>query len=118
MSTLKLVLGLAVIVGVAYVCWMLIPPYFANYQFEDEIKNTAINGTYSTKSEEEIQNVLLKKAQELEIPLTKNQIKISREGSAFTGSMTIDCDYTVHVDLPGYPLDLHFHPSTKNKSIM
>jgi hypothetical protein len=117
MGTIKLVAGFALIVAVIYGAWMLIPPYFANYQFEDQIKNTAIGGTYSTKSDEELRDVIMKEAKDLEIPVTKNQIRIARIGSNATG-LAIDVDYSVHVDLPGFPMDLHFHPSTQNKSIM
>jgi len=117
MGTIKLVVGFALIMAVLYGAWMLIPPYFANFQFEDQIKNTAIGGTYSQKSEDELREIVLKEAKDLEIPVTKNQIRIARIGTNATG-LAIDVDYSVHVDLPGYPVDLHFHPSTQNKSIM
>ena len=64
-----------------YGAWMLIPPYFANYQFEDQIKNTAMGGTYSTKSDDELREIVLKDAKDLEIPVTKNQIRVSRIGT-------------------------------------
>ena len=38
------------------------------------------------------------------------------EGGPGSGGVLIETDYTVHVDLPGYPMDLHFHPQSKNKS--
>jgi hypothetical protein len=117
MGTIKLVVGVAVIVALFYGAWLLIPPYFANYQFEDQIKNTAMGGTYSTKSDDELREIVLKDAKDLEIPVTKNQIRVSRIGTNATG-LAIDVDYSVHVDLPGFPVDLHFHPSTQNKSIM
>jgi len=117
MGTIKLIAGFAVILAMFYGAWMLIPPYFANYQFQDQINNTAIGGTYSSKSDDDLREIVLKEAKELEIPVTKNQIRIAHIGSNATG-LAIDVDYSVHVDLPGYPVDLHFHPSTQNKSIM
>lgn len=117
MGSMKLILGLVVIVALIYGAWQLIPPYFANYQFEDDLKNIALNATYSTRSEEEIKGIIYKKARDLDIPLSKDQIKVTRTGTQGTGQLIIDVDYTVHVDLPVVPMDLRFHPSTANKGI-
>jgi hypothetical protein len=74
-------------------------------------------GTYSTESEDAIRDSLLKKAQDLDVPIAKEQIKIQRSGVPGAGSLSIDAPYTVQVNLPGYPLELHFEPSTRNKSV-
>jgi len=34
------------------------------------------------------------------------------------GDLTITAQYSVHVDLPFYPLDLNFKTASKNKNIM
>ncbi len=116
MGTLKLVFGLFLIAAAIYVCIALIPVYYANYEFQDAIKTEATLETYTTKPEAEIQMTIFKRAQQLELPLNKDQIQVQRHGSTGTGSLTISAPYTVHVDLPGYPVDLHFDPSTENKS--
>lgn len=117
MSTLKLILGFAVIIAVVYGIWMIIPPYFANYQFEDAIKNEALHDTYTTRTEDDIRNSVFKQAKDLDIPLTREQIKVQRVGTIGQGSILIDVEYSVHVDMPGYPLDLRFHPTTSNKGL-
>jgi hypothetical protein len=117
MGTLNAIVGILVIVAAVYLCATLIPPFFANYQFEDAIKTEAQMSTYSTKSEEQIRDTIFKKAQELEIPMSREQIKVQRTGPQGSGSITIDAAYIVHLDLPGYPLDLHFDPSTKNRGV-
>ncbi len=117
MGSLKAVLGFAVIAAVIYGSWLVIPPYFANYQFQDDIKNTALHDMYGTKTEEDIRQGVFKRAKALEIPLTEEQIKVKRIGNSGSGSLLIDVDYTVRVDMPGYPLDLHFHPSSENKGL-
>jgi len=116
MGTIKLGIGLAVIVVAVYLGAELIPVYYNNYQFKDVIKTEATLETYTTKPETDIQEMIFKKAQDLEIPLSREQIKVQRHGVTGTGSLTIVAPYTVHVELPGYPLDLHFDPSTENKS--
>jgi len=116
MGTLKLIFGLLLIVTCVYVGAELIPVYYANYEFTDVIKNEATLQTYTTKPEGEIQDTIFKKAQDLEIPLGKDQIKVQRRGTTGTGSLTIRAPYVVHIDFPGYPVDLHFDASTENKS--
>lgn len=115
MGSIKMIFGIAVMVVTVYVCAELIPPYFSNYQFEDAIKNEATVSTYSTKSEDAIRDTIFKQAQQLEIPVTKEQIKVHRQGPQGAGSLLIETDYTIHVDMPGYPMDIHFTPSTKNR---
>jgi hypothetical protein len=117
MSTIKAVFGIFVMVATVYLGVQLIPPYFSNYQFEDAIKNEATLSTYSLKPEDAIRDTIFKKAQDLEIPVGKDGIKVRRNGAVGSGSLVIEADYTVHVDLPGYPLDLHFNPSTSNKGV-
>ena len=116
MSTIKLVLALGLLGATVYVGAQVIPPYFANYEFQDTLDNEARMGTYSTKSDEVSRVAVVKRAQELELPLTGEDIKLERIGPSGNAAVTIEADYTVHLDLPGYPMDLHFHPASKNKA--
>lgn len=117
MGTIKLVLSLALLVATVYVGAELIPPYFANYEFQDTLDTEARLGTYSTKGDDVIRDTVFRKAQDLEIPVSKDQIRVQRSGNLGNGAVIIETDYTIHVDLPGYPMDLHFHPQSKNKSV-
>ena len=117
MGTFKAFLGIFVVVGGLYVGIKIIPPYFSNYQFQDAIKDEATRDSYASKSESDIQDAIFKKAQDFDIPLTKEGIHVERQGSQFNGTVIIRAPYVVHVDLPGYPLDLHFDASTQNKCV-
>lgn len=117
MGTVKLLLGVAVIAALIIVGVQVIPPYFNNYQFEDALNNEALAGTYSTKSEDDLRAIVLKNAKEMDIPLTSQDVKVMRSGGVGTGALVIEANYTVHVDLPFYPLDLQFHAASKNKGI-
>ncbi len=117
MGTVKLMLGVAVIVALIIVGVQVIPPFFTNYQFEDAINNQALAATYSTKNEDDVRAMVYKAAKDLDIPITPQQIKVERSGGMGTGTLAIQADYTVRVDLPGYPLDLNFHAVSKNKGI-
>jgi hypothetical protein len=115
MGTVKMILGLGLIAALIVAGIAIIPPFFANYQFEDVLKNEALAATYSSRPEEEIKTSVLKKAKDLDIPLTEKQLKVVRTGTYGTGTLTISADYTVPVNLPGYETSLEFHPSSTNK---
>jgi hypothetical protein len=117
MGTLKLGFGIFLIVATIYLGVEIAPPYLANYQLEDAIKNEATINTYNTKPEDAIRDSILKKAQDLDIPVTKDQIKVHRTGPTGTGAVIIEAAYQVHVDLPGYPVDLNFSAATTNKGV-
>lgn len=108
-------LSLALCVAALYVLWQVIPPYFRNYQFQDSIEEIArFTGIDSRITEDDIRQRTLKSAKEYEIPLTAEQINVTRNGS----EVAISADYVVHINLPVKPVDLDFHPSTKQKPIM
>ena len=117
MGTIKLILTLGLLAVGVWVSAELIPPFFSNYEFQDTLDTEARLGTYSTRGDEMIRDEVFRKAQDLELPLSKDDIKVQRAGGMGSGSVVISTDYTVHVDLPGYPMDLHFHPESKNKGV-
>jgi hypothetical protein len=117
MATLKLLLGLAVIVGVAFLGIKFLPLYFSNYEFEDFIKEEALHSTYSTRSEDDIREAVIKHAHDFDIDLTPKQVRVSRTGMSGNGSLTIEAEYSVPVNLPGYSVTLDFHPSSNNKGV-
>jgi hypothetical protein len=117
MATVKLILIVAILGFMGLVGFKLIPPYFSNYQFEDSIKTEATQSTYSTRSEDDIREASMKEARGYDIALTPKEVHVSRAGGFGTGTLAIEVDYSVPIDLPGYSTTLEFHPSTKNKGI-
>lgn len=113
MKTLRALLGLFVVVAAFYCGWKIIPPYFHAYQFDDVVAEEARLGTYSNKSEDDIRQIIAKKAQDLDLPIQPEQVNVSKGYN----SLDISVNYTVHVDLPAYPLDLKFSASSKNKGM-
>lgn len=115
MGSFKFILGISIIVVALYLCVELIPPYYSNYEFQDAIQSEALMSTNNSKTEDAIRESVFKKAQDLQIPLTREGIKVHREGVNGSGSVSIDAPYTVHLDMPGYPVDLHFDPSVTDR---
>jgi predicted membrane protein len=112
MKALRAILGVAFIVAVLYCIWMLFPPYFHNYELQDAVADEARMNTYTQKSEDDMRESIWRKVKDMEIPLARDQINVQRD----SGGVAIWMDYTVHVDLPAYPVDLKFHTSSKNKN--
>ena len=112
-----MVLGIAVFAAVVLVGFKVVPVYFSNYEFEDALKNDALQATYSTHSEEEIRTAIIKRARDFDIDLTAKQVHVARTGLNGTGSISVDVEYSVPINLPGYSTVLEFHPSTQNKGV-
>ena len=111
---LKTIVFIAVVVFALYAGYKLFPPYLAEYQLSDKMQEEARFSVVNRHSEDQTRDVIFKEAQELDIPITKEQIKVSATNSL----VKISVDYTVPVDLMVYKVDLHFTPSSENKSIL
>jgi len=113
MKTLKALIVLVVIVGAAYVGFLVVPAYWNYYQFQDAVEEEARINSYTGKSESDMRDAIWKKAKQLELPLASEEdIKVQRNGT----TVAISTQYTVHIDIPVHPFDLNFQPSTQNKS--
>jgi hypothetical protein len=111
MEKLKVLIFLAVVAAGIYVGWNMIPPYFHNSQFQDDLDDIVRRATYSNISDDDLKQVVIKKAQSMDIILKEDQITIAR-GAA---GVTISVAYRVHVDMIVHPVDLDFTASSHNK---
>lgn len=111
---MKAIVWTIVLVYGAYAAYKIIPAYVAEYQLADKMQEQARFAVVNRYTEEQVRDNIWKVAQDLEIPVKREQIKISDTSSLVRISM----EYTVPVDLLVYHVDLHFTPSSENKSIM
>jgi len=102
------ILALGVIAGIK-----VIPPYVAYYQLNDKVQEIARFGVVEHNTEDQIRDKVLKTIDDLQIPATKDNVKVS----AGSSRVSISVDYTVPVEILFYHVDLHFTPSSENKSI-
>ena len=110
---LKALIVTAILIFGIYAGFKLIPPYSAEYQLNDKIQEIARFGVVERKSEEQIRESVFKTIQDLDIPATRDNIKVIASSS----KVAITVDYTVPVDLLFYHMDLHFTPTSENKSL-
>jgi len=109
----KAVFVLVILVLGIYCAVKLLPPYVAEYQLSDKIQEQARFAIVNHSTEEQIRNNVFKTIQDLEIPAKKENIKIVSNDQV----VKISVDYIVPVDLLAYHVDLHFQPSSENKSL-
>jgi hypothetical protein len=117
MATLKLAFGVAVFGMLVLAGIKIIPPYFSNYELEDAIKTEATQATYSTRTEDDIRESIIKQARNYDIVLMPKQVHVARVGGFGQGTLAIDAQYSVPLDLTFYSTTLEFHPSSKNKGV-
>ena len=114
MKQFKALFGLAVVVVGFYLAWVLIPPYYNNYSFQDELDSEARTAVYNQQmTEDDVKKSLAKTAQGLDIPLTVDDIHVQKAN----GDISIWAEYTITVNTPVKSIDLKFSPATKNKRI-
>jgi len=110
---LKAIIVTAILVIGIIAAWKVVPPYSAEYQLADKIQEIARFAVVNRQTEEQIREAVFKTIQDLEIPAKREDIKIT----ASMSKVTILVDYTVPVDILMYHVDLHFRPSSENKSL-
>jgi hypothetical protein len=110
---LKAILWTAVFVFVAYAAFKIIPVYIAEYQLADKMQEQARFAVVNHYTEEQIRDTIYKTAKELDIPVAREQIKVLSSQQL----VQISLDYTVPVDLIVYRVQLHFTPSSENRSL-
>jgi hypothetical protein len=110
----KAVIWTFILACAAFVAFRIIPAYFSNYQLSDKMQEQAKFAVVKGYSEEQIRENVFKMVEELEIPAKREDIKVA----ASLRGVKISVDYTVPVDLVVYQMDLHFTPSSENKSLI
>ena len=116
MGTTKAIIGFLVIVGAIYAAFQILPPELSNYSFQDDLKNVAITGGADPrKTDQELVDAVIKKAQEHQITLAPENVTVQRIGTPGTLAVYVAADYSVPVSLPGYSFTLHFTPSSGNR---
>jgi hypothetical protein len=114
-SKLSLLITLVILGAMAFGAIKIVPVYVENYQFQDSIEaesRFALTG-YPKKSPDDVRADIFKKAQELDIPVKSEDIRVNMTN----GSVEIATDYSVPIDLKVYQFTLQFHPHADNHSI-
>jgi hypothetical protein len=108
-----IVVALLFIVAI-YVAFKLVPPYMNEYQLQDKMQELARFGIVNRYSDEQIRENVYKAVQDLNLPIKREDIKVT----ITQATCRISLEYSVPVDMMFYSTELHFSPSSENKSLM
>jgi len=111
---LKAVVFTVILVAGIFLAYKLVPPYVNEYQLQDKMQELARFGIVNRYSDEQIRDNVYKAVQDLNLPIKREDIKVYISQA----TCKISLDYSVPVDLLFYSTDLHFSPSSENKSLM
>jgi len=111
---LKAIIYTAIFVLVIYAAVKIVPAYVSEFQLTDKMQEQARFAVVNRYTEDQIRDNVYKVAQDLELPVKREDIKVSATNSL----VRISLDYTVPIDLFVYHIDLHFTPSSENKSLL
>lgn len=114
MGKIKALIGLLVVVGGFYVAWNMIPPYFHNYQLQDDLDDLVRRNSYTSANDDDLKRMVIQKAADNNsIALKEDQVTVTRGGNG----LAISVKYQVHVDMVVHPMDIDFTANSFNKRI-
>lgn len=87
------------------------PIYYRNLELQWFVAKITHNVENGAKPDNALRSLILNKARELELPVAAGNVHIDRSEHR----LRIDIGYFVRVTLPGYTVDLHFHPDSASK---
>jgi hypothetical protein len=114
-AKLNFAITMIILGSMAFAGFKVVPSWFANYQLQDAITTEArfATSTYPKKGTDDIRDDVYKKAQELGVPVKKEDILVTMDGN-FVG---ISLDYTVTFDLAVTQVVHQFHLHADSRPI-
>ncbi|HUL32778.1 MAG TPA: hypothetical protein VL128_02750 [Candidatus Eisenbacteria bacterium] len=111
---LKAIVYTVILVAAVYVAVKVVPIYVAEYQLKDKISEQARFAVVNRYSDDQIKDVIYKVIQDLDIPATRDDIKVAKNSQG----LMISVNYSVPVDLAVYKTELNFSPSSEGIDLM
>ena len=111
---LKALIYTVILVTLVFLAVKLVPLYVAEYQLQDKMNEQAKFAVVNRYTEEQIRDILFKVVQDLDIPATRDDIKLASTNHGISISIT----YTVPVDFLVYKTDITFSPTSEGLDIL
>ena len=102
------VVGLALLLLGVFVAYKMIPIKVKAADLRQEVVDEAKSA--GTHGDDRIRKAILTKAEQVGLPVSEKDIKISRSGN----NITVDVEYVVPVEFPGYIHQWKFHHHAEN----
>jgi hypothetical protein len=104
---LRAIAGVAVLVLLAALAIILIPPYVENFKLQRFINDLIEDPATASLPPEVIRERVASRAATLGLPVHSEDVQVKPVHNA----IRIDVLYVVHVDVASYSVDLHFRPA-------
>jgi len=113
---MKYVFRIAVIAAVVFAAWTILEPEITNILFQDDLHDLAAQpswrpGMSAPNSDEELRNMVVRKAETHDIALDPEQVTVRRT-QTLENPVYIAVDYTVPVNLFVYSYSRNFRASS------
>ncbi|HVP65129.1 MAG TPA: hypothetical protein VMT82_09545 [candidate division Zixibacteria bacterium] len=113
MAKLRSIFGFILIIAVVFGLWRVLPPIYANFQFQEWLTEESRTASYKQMTNRELQVEVQAKAEQLGIALQPENLEVQKN----FGNVNIKAEYEVSVDLLVYNLKLKFSPQARNSRI-
>jgi hypothetical protein len=101
----------AAIAGVlVYLMANFIPIYTRNLQMQSFVSGLTHQAANPAQTDEVVRAAVRHEAESLQLPITEENVQVIRSAKGEVEKIVVR--YFVRVTLPGYTVDLHFHPSS------
>jgi hypothetical protein len=112
---LRALVWTVILLGFVFVCFKVIPPYYANYEFEDWLKTQVPFLMVNHTTDEGLITAIIKEMKNEGVTITKENIKIIQNTSQ---GINVQIDYNVTCDLMFYQMTLHFSPQMNSQALV
>jgi len=107
----RIAAAVAVLVAMAGFGVMVVPVYARNRQLQRLVDELTQRVESRRQGEDALRQEVLRRAGELGIPLAATNVQVNQSPAG----VGIHVRYSVPVSLPGYKVDLHFHPGADSR---
>jgi hypothetical protein len=104
---LRPIAGLAVLLILAVIAIILIPPYVENFKLQRFVNELSDDPATANLPPGAIRERVVARAAALGLPVHNDDVQVKQVHNA----IRIDVLYVVHVDVATYTVDLHFRPA-------
>ncbi len=103
----RAIAGIAVLLSLAAIAIVLIPPYIENWKLQRYVIEVVEDPATTNLAAEVIHARVVSRAGSLGLPVHGEDVQVRQ----LQNSIRIDVLYVVHVDFAGYSVVLHFRPA-------
>ena len=107
----RIAAGIAVLLGLLAIAIALSPIYIHNLQLQSFVADLTQTASREAASDDAVRSGILAKARSLNLPVMADDVQITHAA----GRLRVDIRYFVTVNLPGYTVGLHFHPTAGSR---